>query len=81
MQVTLALINWMKPAVIQCLKAAKIFSDKKYSVRHAQTYKLIRKWTVVDHCTGEIEEQNQLITVMDTEPPVVTCPADISQVR
>ncbi|MBK7806016.1 MAG: T9SS type A sorting domain-containing protein [Saprospiraceae bacterium] len=68
------------PSGIQCLKAAVTFKDKKIALcgDSTKTYKLIRKWTVVDHCTGEIEEQNQLITVMDTEPPVVTCPADIT---
>jgi Dockerin type I domain len=69
-----------KPSGILCLKAAVTFRDKKIALcgDSTKTYKLIRKWTVVDHCTGRIREQNQLITVMDTEPPVVTCPADIT---
>ena len=68
------------PIGILCLKSAVSFTDKKILLcnNNPKTYKLIRKWVVVDHCTGEIEDQNQLITVMDTEPPVITCPADIS---
>lgn len=69
-----------RPAGTLCLKSAVTFTDKKIFLcnNNPNTYKLIRKWKVVDHCTGEIEEQNQLITIMDTQPPVVTCPADLT---
>jgi len=59
------------PSGISCLKSAVSFTDKKILLcdNNPLTYKLIRKWIVVDHCTGEIESQNQLITVMDTNKP------------
>jgi hypothetical protein len=68
------------PSGILCLKASVTFSDVKLPIctNNPNTYKLIRKWTVVDHCTGTIRTQNQFITVMDTQPPVITCPADLT---
>ncbi len=68
------------PVGTLCLKAAVTFTDRKVLLCNntASTYKVVRKWQVIDHCTGEIREENQLITVMDTEGPVVTCPADIT---
>ncbi len=35
------------------------------------SYKILRKWTVMDWCTGEIEEGNQIIEIRDTTGPVV----------
>jgi hypothetical protein len=68
------------PANTGCLKAAVTYTDRKIPLcnNNPNTYKLIRKWKVVDHCSGRIEEFNQLITVMDTNAPLVACPSDIS---
>jgi hypothetical protein len=63
-----------------CLKSSVSFTDRIIPLcdGNPKTYKLIRRWVVLDHCTGEKREENQLITVMDTEAPIITCPADIT---
>ncbi|MCK6695923.1 MAG: hypothetical protein L6Q97_27975, partial [Thermoanaerobaculia bacterium] len=40
------------------------------------TYKIRRKWTVIDWCTGEDIEHNQIIKVLDDSGPAMTCPAE-----
>ena len=42
------------------------------------SYKVIRKWTIVDWCTGEVVEHTQLIKVADTAAPTVSCPPDMT---
>lgn len=42
----------------------------------AKSYKLIRKWKVVDWCSGDILEYDQIIKVEDTQGPVVVCVQD-----
>ncbi len=68
-----------EPIGIQCLKSHVTYTDRKLLLcdNNAETYKLFRKWTVFDHCTGRDTSYTQLIAVMDTEAPVVTCPADL----
>ena len=71
------------PFGVQCLKASVTYTDKKILLcgTSVHTYKLIRKWRVIDHCAAapnNIREVNQLITVMDTNPPSLTAPADIT---
>ena len=41
-------------------------------------FKILREWTIIDWCTNEIVQQNQLIDVQDNTPPTITCPADIT---
>ena len=66
------------PSGTLCLKATVSFYDVKLPVcpNNPVTYKLVRYWKVIDHCTGTIREATQFITVMDTSRPVVTCPED-----
>ncbi len=61
-----------------CLKSSVTFTDRKLPLcdGNPNTYKLIRRWVVLDHCTSEKREENQLIAVMDTASPVLTCPED-----
>lgn len=35
---------------------------------------ILRKWTVLDNCTGNFEEHTQIIKLFDTTPPSITCP-------
>ena len=39
--------------------------------------KIVRTWTIVDWCTQEIVEREQVIKLTDNEGPVMTCPDDI----
>lgn len=38
------------------------------------TYKILRHWTLLDWCTGQIDQQYQVIAVMDQVAPSLTCP-------
>ncbi|MBL0025695.1 MAG: T9SS type A sorting domain-containing protein [Saprospiraceae bacterium] len=68
------------PLGILCLKAHVTYTDRKVLIcnNNDVTYKLYRKWTIFNHCTGKDTSQIQLIAVMDNQPPAVTCPADIT---
>ncbi|MBK9016671.1 MAG: HYR domain-containing protein [Saprospiraceae bacterium] len=35
---------------------------------------ILRKWTVIDDCTGQFAEHTQLIKLFDITPPTITCP-------
>ena len=39
--------------------------------------KILRTWTILDWCTVELIEGEQVIKLTDTEPPVLTCPQDL----
>lgn len=60
-----------------CLKSSVSFTDAILPICGPNSYKIVRKWTVIDHCTSEIRILNQLITIMDTTNPVITCPPDL----
>lgn len=53
------------------------FSDEKLDIC-PNSYKLLRKWTILDWCSTEIRTKYQIIKVVDDEAPVVTCPADMT---
>lgn len=53
------------------------FSDEKLDIC-ANSYKILRKWTILDWCSTEIRTKYQIIKVVDDEGPVVTCPADMT---
>ncbi len=40
------------------------------------SYKLIRKWTITDWCTGDVIDHDQIIKVEDNLPVVKSCPVD-----
>jgi hypothetical protein len=42
------------------------------------SFKVLRKWTVLDWCSGEIIEHTQIIKVLDKNGPVVTCAPDFT---
>ncbi|RMG77502.1 MAG: hypothetical protein D6714_19695, partial [Bacteroidetes bacterium] len=37
---------------------------------------LLREWTILNDCTGEILNEVQIIKLFDTTPPTLTCPPD-----
>lgn len=55
------------------------FSDDVLDICES-SYKVLRKWTVMDWCTSEIEERYQIIKVEDNEGPIVTCPTGLIEV-
>ncbi|MBX2893381.1 MAG: HYR domain-containing protein [Saprospiraceae bacterium] len=42
------------------------------------TYKILRKWTVIDWCAGQSVEHSQIIKVLDKTGPAISCPADLT---
>lgn len=40
-------------------------------------YKILRKWTLLDWCTGAVEEGFQVIKVLDKEGPTITYPDEV----
>ncbi|MCB0626314.1 MAG: hypothetical protein KDC43_20950, partial [Saprospiraceae bacterium] len=38
------------------------------------SFKILRKWSIIDWCAGEDAEHNQIIKVLDTHGPSVVCP-------
>ncbi len=38
---------------------------------------IVRRWTAIDNC-GNISRRQQLITVLDTVPPAITCPTNLT---
>ncbi len=43
-------------------------------------YKVLRKWYLLDNCTSENIEYNQLIKIADTLAPIIDCPNDTLKV-
>ncbi|WP_235296354.1 T9SS type A sorting domain-containing protein [Portibacter marinus] len=39
--------------------------------QNSPSFKVVRQWKILDWCTGAIIEHNQIIKVMDKEPPVI----------
>ena len=42
------------------------------------SYKIFRKWTVLDWCSGQEKNQNQIIEVVDQTGPILVCPEDLT---
>ncbi|HRX29934.1 MAG TPA: HYR domain-containing protein, partial [Saprospiraceae bacterium] len=42
-----------------------------------KSYKIIRKWKVLEWCTSEIREHNQIIKIVDEQGPEIECPDDL----
>jgi len=42
------------------------------------TYKILRKWSIIDWCTGNTSEVNQVIKVLDETGPSISCPANLT---
>ncbi|MEZ4910761.1 MAG: cohesin domain-containing protein [Saprospiraceae bacterium] len=44
----------------------------------AESYKVLRYWTVLDWCTGGVRQMHQIIKVVDEKGPVATIPTDVT---
>ncbi len=55
------------------------YTDTKFRINCTFTFKVLRKWTALDWCTGEIHTYDQIIKVTDNEGPVVTCQTDFRE--
>ncbi len=52
-------------------------SDETVDGECPQEYTITRTWTAQDEC-GNTSSCVQIIEVVDTTPPIVTCPADVT---
>jgi PKD repeat protein len=53
------------------------FSETRIDGDCPDSYTLVRTWTATDDC-GNASTCEQTITVVDTTPPVISCPADVT---
>ncbi len=43
-----------------------------------KSYKILRKWRLLEWCNGQVIEHTQIIKVLDDDGPELTCPADLT---
>ncbi|MBK9107382.1 MAG: hypothetical protein IPM92_03120 [Saprospiraceae bacterium] len=67
--------GWPVPKSCSTLNAS--FSDLKIPVC-GNTYKVLRRWVILDWCTGLVLDYNQIIKVIDDVAPIVESPKDIT---
>jgi hypothetical protein len=41
-------------------------------------FKILRDWTVMDNCSGDVIEETQIIEIEDQSTPTIHCPSDIT---
>ncbi len=58
-------------------KINAVFTDQKIKICES-SFKILRKWTILDWCTGRIIEHTQIIKVLDKNGPIVTCAPDFN---
>ena len=59
-----------------CSHIAITFVDLPAEVCGA-TFKIVRKFSAFDHCTGETRNENQIIKIEDNDAPVFNCPSNM----
>jgi len=72
------------PAGVECGNINFTFSDTKIDIADPNCnagevgcYKILRKWTLLDWCTGAVREGFQVIKVLDKDGPTITYPNEI----
>ncbi len=63
------------PTGIFCPNFNWYFEDIEFEIPCIDR-KILRKWTVINWCTGDIERGEQVIKIHDDEPPIKVCPPD-----
>ena len=63
------------PEGILCPNFNWFYSDTEFDIP-CISRKILRKWTVINWCTGEDVKGEQIIKVLDDEPPIKVCPPD-----
>ena len=52
------------------------YTDERIDICEG-TYKILRRWTIVDWCVNQVLQYTQLIKVVDNAGPVITAPANM----
>ena len=63
------------PSARGCSNLEFSFTDTKFGIC-GNSYKLVRKWLLVDWCNSQTQDYAQIIKVIDKTPPVMVCPRD-----
>lgn len=63
------------PTGLTCPNFNWFFEDIDFEVCGASR-KLLRKWTVINWCSGDILRGEHIIKILDDEPPIKVCPPD-----
>ena len=64
------------PIGTNCLGLDLTYVDVRTMICGDNSYKIQRTWSVAEECTGAVDSRVQLITVMDTNPPVIVAPEE-----
>src|SRR5690606_21175789 len=78
------IVKWYgtgRPTGGECFNIHMVYEDTRFELGEPNCdagdvgcYKLLRQWTIIDWCTGEIAGHNQVIKVIDDEGPEITYP-------
>ncbi|MEO1626178.1 MAG: T9SS type A sorting domain-containing protein [Bacteroidota bacterium] len=70
------------PSGSECGDIRAVFEDTRINICSSGDsegcYKIIRRWSLHDWCTGQVENFNQVIKVEDTEGPVISDVQDVT---
>ena len=53
-------------------------SDQIIGLCSPESYQILRTWTAIDYCSSDFTLNVQIIKVIDTTPPEILCPADLT---
>ncbi len=56
---------------------AATYEDQQVDIC-TNSYKVLRQWRVIDWCGNEVATETQIIKVLDTTAPVISCPDDFT---
>ena len=52
------------------------YEDQTVPVCGSASYRILRKWTIIDYCSGDYKYHIQVIKLEDTTSPQISCPAN-----
>jgi hypothetical protein len=65
------------PAFPECGNIETTYSDI-YFDQCGSGFKVVRQWFIIDWCTSESVNENQIIKVLDLQGPIFECPEDLT---
>ena len=63
------------PSGFSCPNIQQTYEDLRIDICQT-SYKLIRTWSLLDWCTGDVLTETQIIKVVDDTPPYFSCPME-----
>lgn len=65
------------PVTGGCSNIDYTYTDDEFDIC-GNAKKILRKWLIIDWCTSQVMEYNQIIKILDTTKPFIVCPAPIT---